>query len=698
MTFQRIINVLRNRKMWRIVALLCIAGSVTWTCRWYQRTHSLNFDGLRAIELRGMNEEEVRDYVHGVLRNPFSANDGAKMYLEMIGNKDSIPLLIAHAPTSESEECGNSRAALLTLSNHDFGFDRLAWKQWWETVKHKSFKEIQLDGFKVAGLPVSNPPDLKFARALLRTLRHENRYLPRNAGRIFYTLPKELQDAAIQASMESPEQEDRLGVIAWLCPIKRVGGSFEEITAPAQLKVEEDLLRSLTRDPDNTVQREALKMLNFHLRWTTPYEAGELVRYQEKFEGKVTDVFEGVDDEHLLLRHTQDRESQLVSFNLKHYEREWSRKTFFSAPFVHGGNIYYCTGGKLVCVAGENGETVWERAFDFSPAKGTSVAPNKLLFSEDMVVMLSQNGLHAFSQMDGALCWEVPPGLCEDPARRDRQVYERLRRSTALREGEGRGLRFKRQRSHSEIRRGLRTQKNENILHNDEPAPVPCSFSSVEYTQGNFFVLTHDDEILKINENGTIVKVFNPIPKEIMALAHKKSDQEVDNGCSAILADGGCLYVLVYYAIDSGGDHRSLRSAGDLRAYSTETFSELWKTEYEHISKHSELCIKGTKLILTSSGESGAIEKSTGKKIWTEYSSLSGNGFDVLDISENYILSTVRSSNPELRDINTGEIFVAYPDPSSPFQSMCVDDDFVATSDREGVLWLLRIPEERKPL
>jgi len=212
-----------------------------------------------------------------------------------IGNEESVPLLLerlrldfgASEPNLSpgivfGGDCAQAHLvdALKTITNADQGFYYPRWAEWWKKHQNLTQRQWFLDGFASAGLDTADPINKKFGMELIGVLGQENRIRSFNAERLLGSVSPAMLSDWIAEAAGSTEGSMRLGAITEISKMETNG--------------QEKLLRTLAADGQIKVRRQALSVLNEHLRAKiTASPATEALHAIERSNGITSVIYAG---------------------------------------------------------------------------------------------------------------------------------------------------------------------------------------------------------------------------------------------------------------------------------------------------------------------------------------------------------------------------------------------------------------------
>jgi hypothetical protein len=212
------------------------------------------FAGYHIESLTRLNE---------VLRK-YSGLHDAYLHAGEIGNEETVPLLLNRLrldfgdtePVDRTRgiDCaqGHLALALREITNTDMGVYYPKWAAWWEANRTFPREKWILDGFAAGGLHPVFPVDQRFGFELIEALLSDRFYYPMNARRLLASVPAETRGRWLDEAAMSAQRPLRLGALSALSDFDGIG--------------HEDLLRSLSHDPDEEVRRRALTVINERLK------------------------------------------------------------------------------------------------------------------------------------------------------------------------------------------------------------------------------------------------------------------------------------------------------------------------------------------------------------------------------------------------------------------------------------------------
>lgn len=352
-----------------------------------------------------LSDEEGRKVAYRMLSVPFIDHHDAFIELSFIGDERSVPHLISalwwEEPTGASGGMICTKAhcleALRNIVNQRVGSNYPEWKKWW-SENHKKARKVWIsDGFRIEGLPVSDPPDEKYCSALIKMLTKKDSYLAKNAQYLLERFPPSLVASSVDQCMKSEVVEERLGLTLFLGKMKSSDS--------------EERLRLLCSDPDQEVRKSALTELNNKIsgeKVTTVKKDAEL---NEKIGAAVGTISPGVTDSQLLLGLTKQEGSNyihyLAAFDIQNREIIWKSQCSGAVncePLISNGRIYYCCyDGKVCCIKSENGEFIWRSETETFESR---VVINKLIKFEDKIIIAVKDYLWAIDCDNGDVRWK----------------------------------------------------------------------------------------------------------------------------------------------------------------------------------------------------------------------------------------------------------------------------------------------------
>lgn len=350
-----------------------------------------------------IQEKATLEQLHDVLRKYPDPHD---TYIEIapIGNEESVPLLLErlrldYGDWEESPPSGVGRAfvctrfhlinALMTITNANEGMYYPRWKAWWDKNRGLSQHQWIVDGFGAMGLHVSQPINEEFALELIEELGRYDDYRSFNAERLLSPLPESSRTAWVALASTSPDRFRRLGAIEVLRQIDRSGHV--------------DLLRVLASDPDLEVRRNALTVLNDHLRAAlsaSPGSAHLLLSFQKprwirNLSFTASQMIVAFDD------------GRIQAFEQGSFQPVWSRQLPPGAgseilPWGDGAILASQEGG--LTRLNQLGETVWQSL----PDKDSDDIRRLVPFGKEILVIRSSS-IERVNPMSGAIIARVQP-------------------------------------------------------------------------------------------------------------------------------------------------------------------------------------------------------------------------------------------------------------------------------------------------
>ena len=323
---------------------------------------------LRDMSFYDLPAEEQRAVYHQIVSWPWGGNyHDAFLGLGKVGNEESVRLMIGRmwwdcsAGGGISGECTifHCEASLRRLTNHDPGYGRSAWQQWWATHGHKSRDEWIRDGFVAAGLPVSDPPDEVYVRSLVNVLVDSAGYHRPNALRVLRNVPGQILTSCMVDCVGSPSPRLRRGAAVGLM----------ELRPPEHLS----MLRALSEDADPDVRSAGLTCYNALLRKA----AGELGSGEPIWTADIGDTITTVahvDDMLLLVTessgHSPVTRQTAGLFGVDPRTRRIAWKRSFPCgctayAWSSGGRVlFYDNRDTLYCLRGLTGDLLWKASFE----------------------------------------------------------------------------------------------------------------------------------------------------------------------------------------------------------------------------------------------------------------------------------------------------------------------------------------------
>ncbi len=298
--------------------------------------------------------------------------------------------------------------ALRFITNQNPGVNYADWQAWWDANGKKPRAEWIRDGFRAAGLPVVEPPDEAYARALIHALGNGDRrrgwrsYLQKNALDVLKNAPCGLVDSSAKNCLDSKDRVDRLGAIACI---------WELVLPDAKAR-----LRNLNADADADVRESALSALNGLIRKEPP-TAGLAITGAD-IEGDVRLVAPGATESQVFIGTVRqvgaERVEYLLSYDGEQRSVLWERRcpdSLQSPPAISGDKIFFtCHDGKMYAASSHTGETIWKTRTEEREGWGEDGKP---IFLKGQIIVPMERRLWSFRQDNGEMLWnlEIHPVL-----------------------------------------------------------------------------------------------------------------------------------------------------------------------------------------------------------------------------------------------------------------------------------------------
>jgi len=384
-----------------MVVLALVVAVITVAVFYYTQIRLPNQRFRDRNWMRTASEAERLRVTEQIVSFPWGNHHDAFLYLFDHGNAGSVPALLSGLRWNEkSVVCTKSHClgALQKITNHDMGPTYGAWAKWWDSNAGKTREEWILDGFRVAGLPVSVPPDEESCRVLVRALTDDRFYVAESALDILADASPGFVVSAVEDCMASKDASERMAAVTCLASLP-VDGRISS-------------LRTLGKDQDEEVREAALAAVNELVRTWSTFTADVTPRLTTNMGESITAVAAGPDDSHLLIGVQRSaatgRSWHLILFDEPNAAVVWEAQCPHQVncfPVVNGGRIFLtCTDGTVGCLDAGSGEWIWKRETEGHPGLGPT---NKVLLREDRVFATMQDRLWAFRRSDGEELWKL---------------------------------------------------------------------------------------------------------------------------------------------------------------------------------------------------------------------------------------------------------------------------------------------------
>jgi len=263
--------------MRRLLAVLCLELLVAFNCP--AQNHATQNGASAAPQV---SREDLLKSLHDDLQRHSNLHD-TYLYLASIGTKETVLLLErlrldygAHEPPPGMVmgfDCaqGHLVDALRAITNTDQGMFYPRWKAWWDANQDLTQHQWILKGFAQEGLSPGDPIDQRFGLGLIEIMGKRRDYLSHNAEKLLATVPIPMRTEWVVLSSRSADRYARLGATKVFQQIDKEGG--------------EELLRGLTADDNPEVRRDALSVLNNHLRTAMETQPGGARKLRQNARG-----------------------------------------------------------------------------------------------------------------------------------------------------------------------------------------------------------------------------------------------------------------------------------------------------------------------------------------------------------------------------------------------------------------------------
>lgn len=302
------------------------------------------------------------------------------------------------ADTAMDCEKAHCLAALTCLTNQHVGRNFADWRAWWKRNANKTQRQWILDGFRIQGLPVCDPPDEAFARALVVWMVGKRDYATTSAWRLLDEVPKLTLQAWTDKCMASERVEERMGAVAVVC---RASGEQAEAK-----------LRLLSCDRNAQVAESALTALNACLRRRMGQTPVEGIAWKERLGEHVTGVTQAPGNSRAFVGTerlpSMGKSSALLLFDLRKRITLWTTScpgVINCSPVAVSDQVFFCCAdGSVLAANAVNGNVMWRQQTEGHP---DSRPHNKVVAKDDLVCVAMTDYLWAFRRDDGHVLWKL---------------------------------------------------------------------------------------------------------------------------------------------------------------------------------------------------------------------------------------------------------------------------------------------------
>lgn len=584
-----------------------------------------------------MPDPAARSYVHTMIRMGIRGHDTV-LFLGGLANKDSIPILISCLPPSPTpdgvvpSDCiyGHSRETLNKLTNCAPGYDQISWNKWWEANRHKTLEQIQKDSYAEIGLPADWEKDEASARGFMRALVHAQEHWRKVAGEALQAFPTEALFRARDACVASSDAEERRGAVEWMAGFERTAG--QRPYDAEQPRKTEEILAALSKDPDEEVRARALGRLNsVRTALPTPNEEDVIGRFRLSFSEGLQEAWTEISTSHLLVagkeRERYDyRPEILTCYDIGEQAIDWSYPCgdmVFDASVVQDGRLFVSTLDGVAALDVTTGQECWKAQ---APSQWRSIY-NKMMLRDGILAVHRGDSVRAFAPADGTLLWTVN-------------------------------------------------------LHPESSSETLWHGGFLGYTQGHFFVVTHDFRLLRIATDGKIVAECHLIPEGVdVSSSHF---EQLEYKIFGLSAKDGAVYVGV-------GNNKT----PSCQAYSASTLEPLWQRGLSPGSHIQNFLHIGECILCTSERRIWCLAQDDGGILWTEDLEEMGFCLDLFEYDDTLFLAKKPEEGLVVRRLCDGSIVAVYPEykTHSSFCNAIRTEKEICLAYGDGTVWLLKAPQ-----
>jgi hypothetical protein len=291
--------------------------------------------------------------------------------------------------------------ALRRITNQDFGGNEAAWIAWWQQNKAKPREEWIRDGFAKAGLPVSNPPDDRFVKALIDLLPDKKR--ADNAWHLLKPLPTEQLLRCIDAQAADPSPLVRQAAV------EALGRWKTDACRPR--------LRTLCKDVDPGVCELALTRLDEIVGEVDAQPVESITIWKMRVGRMIYALQPGPDIDHVLIsasafkpQSTQSDWSTVDLASRKATAADQLAPKFACLSVTRNGRIYETSrDGNVECRDERTGRNLWTLALGEGDSRERdNWQVSSPVFLGEKIILTGWSFIVCIDPADGQIAWKRP--------------------------------------------------------------------------------------------------------------------------------------------------------------------------------------------------------------------------------------------------------------------------------------------------